>query len=411
MSALLVVCFAPSLVTIRAWTRVPEVFSQSVPVRRGIWVARQVADPFVEVDDPIHKIVRWRLLMPMVGHGLGLPPAVVLALAPVGCVVVLALVIGLGRARGYAWPECAMLAIVVGASAWFLTSTGWLGYYDSWLVLGLLMVAWVPSRWLLWLACLLTPWVDERFVLAVPLALLVRAIARSPAPSAAGVRTLGTDIGVAVLLIGGYVALRFRLAGQAGSQSLAEYWQAIDANVPLWRFVFGGWEGLRAGWIPVLLAPVVLLRRGRVLAAVGLAVGTALTTVVGLASANDLSRSVAPVLPVVPLGWELARTERWWTRWHLPPILAGMALLLPANLVISTFTVPGNQLWYEVRLLLDPPPPFSPDAYLQQAEISAKQGDLERAKAYATVGQRLAWRGSPTATAAADFLRSIGAGR
>jgi len=408
VSALLVVCFSPSLVTIRAWVRVPEVFSQSVPVRRGVWVTKQVAQPFVEVDDPIHKIVRWRLLMPALGHWLGLPAGVVLALAPIGCAVVLGLVVGLGRARGYPWAECAMLAVVVGASAWFFTSTGWLGYYDSWLILGLVTVACVPSRWLLWLACVLAPWVDERFVLAFPLALLVRGIRCLPTSSAAG---FVGDAGFASLLVAGYVAVRLVLAGQAGSQSLEEYRQAIDANIPRWRFLFGAWEGLRAGWIPVLLAPLVLLRRRRALAAALLTLGTALSTLVGLASANDLSRSVAPVLPVVPLGWELARTEGWWARWHVAPIVAGLALLLPANLVISTFTVPVNQLWYEVRLLLDPPPPFSPGAYLQQAHASATQGDLERAKAFATVGLRLADSGSPVATAAAELLRSIGGGR
>jgi hypothetical protein len=397
VSALLLVCFAPSLVTIRAWTRVPEVFSQSIPVRRGMWVTKQVAEPFVEIDDPIHKIVRWRLLMPLVGHELGLAPGVVLALAPVGCVVVLALLIGLGRARGLPWSECAMLAVVAGASSWFFTSTGWLGYYDSWLVFGLLVVAWVPSRWLLWLACVLTPWIDERFVLGFPLAILVRVI----------VRGLATEAGVACLLIAGYVALRLRLAGQAGSMSLAEYWQAIDARIPAWRFVFGAWEGLRAGWILALAAPLILVRRQRVLAGLLLAAGIVVTTVTGLASANDLSRAMAPVVPVVPLGWELGRTGRWWIRGHVGPILVGMALLLPANLVVSTFTLPVNQLWYEVRLLMDPPPPFAPGPYLQQAKASLERGDRERARAFATVGLGLAPVDSPTATAAAELLRSL----
>src|SRR6185436_15662466 len=81
VSLLLVVCFSPSLITIHAFARVPELFSQSVPVRRGVWVTAQVADPFIEIGDSVHKIVRWRLLMPMIGHWTGLPAGMVLALA------------------------------------------------------------------------------------------------------------------------------------------------------------------------------------------------------------------------------------------------------------------------------------------------------------------------------------------
>src|SRR5688572_3442880 len=150
---LLLVFFSPSWVAFRAWERVPEVFWQVIPVRRGSHVALQVADPFVAIADPLHRIVQWRLLMPLCGHYLGLAPELVLALAHVGCVLVLALLIELGRRRGYGWRECALLALVGGAGAWFFTATGWLGYYDSWLVLGLLAVAWAPQRWVVCLAC------------------------------------------------------------------------------------------------------------------------------------------------------------------------------------------------------------------------------------------------------------------
>lgn len=58
--------------------------------------------------------------------------------------------------------------------------------------------------------------------------------------------------------------------------------------------------------------------------------------------------------------------------------------------MISTFTIPVDQLWHEVRQLLDPPPPFAPEAYLQQAQLSVTQGDLDRAEALATIAMRLA---------------------
>ena len=389
---LVLLFFSPSWVAFRAWARVPDVFSRSIPVARGAYAAMQLADPSVEITEPVHRIVRWRLLMPVVGHYLGLPPWMVLGLSYVGCVAVLVLLIRLGRRRAYSWTECAMLAVVMGAAGWFFTSTGWLGYYDSWLVLGLLIVAWARSRWLLWLACALTPWVDERFVLGFPLALLVRWIdASSTAPAGHDTRWVLRDVLGAGFLVATYVALRLWLAGQGGSPSLAEYWTGVESTrVPRWRLLFGSWEGLRLGWIPVLLSPILLFWRRRVLAALLLALGVGGTVVAGLATANDLSRSMALVVPAVPLGWDLARTRSQWTRWRLGPVLAALALLLPANHVISTFTVPVEQLWHEVRLLIDPPPPFSATAYEQEAANAINQGDLGRAETLATIATRLA---------------------
>ena len=57
---------------------------------------------------------------------------------------------------------------------WFFVSSGWLGYFDSWYVLGLVAAAFVPSRWVLGAVAVLTPWVDERFLLALPVILLIR---------------------------------------------------------------------------------------------------------------------------------------------------------------------------------------------------------------------------------------------
>lgn len=383
--------FSPSWIAFRAWARVPELFSNGILVRRGAYVAMQVADPFVAIDNRVHKVLRWRLLIPLVGHHLGMSAGAVLGLAHVGCLVVIAVVVRLGRTRGFSWSESAMLAIVFATSAWFFVGTGWLGYYDSFLVLGLLTVAFARRRWPVWLACVLTPWVDERFVLGLPLALLVRWIWSGRPRS---MRDLGAwllrEAPVPAVLVGGYVALRFALAGRAGSQTFLEYWRSLDTNVPFWRYAFGAWEGLRTGWVLAVLAVVLLAARRALLAAALLAIAIGTNLVAGLASADDLSRAGTMLMPVVPLGWDLARTRPWWTRFHVAPVLAAAALFLPANHVVTTFTVPVNQLWYEVNLLLDPPPPFSPDTYLQDAERAANQGDLGRAEELATIALRLA---------------------
>jgi Flp pilus assembly protein TadD len=64
--------------------------------------------------------------------------------------------------------------------------------------------------------------------------------------------------------------------------------------------------------------------------------------------------------------------------------------LLPAHHVVSTFTIPVEQFWHEVRSLLDPPPPFSATAYRQEAASAMNQGDLNRAETLATIATRLA---------------------
>jgi hypothetical protein len=81
VTLLLIRFFSPSWIAFWAWARVPDVFSNGVLVRRGVHVTAQVADPFAEIPDRVHKVVRWRLLFPILGHYLGLPPGVVLALS------------------------------------------------------------------------------------------------------------------------------------------------------------------------------------------------------------------------------------------------------------------------------------------------------------------------------------------
>jgi hypothetical protein len=234
VSLLIVVFFSPSLVSFAAWRAMPRQFADLVPVRRGVAVVQQVEAPFTEIRDPLHKIVRWRLLFPLVGHVLHLPPALVLVLSPAGCILVLSLLIDSAHGRGIPWLECALLGVVVGATSWFFVATGWLGYFDSWLVLGLFAVSFGP-RWTVLSACLLTPWVDERFVIGFPLAMLVRWLdnprgGMSPRDLARWFPREGVTPAVLVLII---ATLRLSLAGRSGSDDLVAYWQraAVDASL------------------------------------------------------------------------------------------------------------------------------------------------------------------------------------
>jgi hypothetical protein len=356
VSISIVVLFSPSLVSLAAWRAMPMQFADLVPVRRAVAVAQQVEDPFVEIRDPLHKIVRWRLLFPVVGYVLHLPPTLVLLLSPVGAILVLSLLIERARGRAIPWLECALLGVVAGATSWFFVATGWLGYFDSWLVLGLLAVSFAPRRWMILSACLLTPWVDERFFLGFPLAMLVRWL--DDPRGGTSLRDLarwfpreGITPAVLVLII---ATVRLSLIGRSGSDDLGAYWQRVAfLRIPATRLLFGAWEGLRVGWPLAGIAVLMLARRRKSLGAALLAFGVLATTMAGLATANDLSRSATLAIPVIPLGWALARSTEGWRRWRVGWLLAAAALVLPAHHVVSDFVLPINSLPRELRVLAD----------------------------------------------------------
>ena len=179
--ALLILCFSPAWSAFYRWSQVPAMGFQ-IEVRRGISVLEQVAHPGTAITDPLHRAIQWRLLFPLIGHFLPLPPVAFFALAHLGCLVVLAYLITLLRRADFNWTDTTLATLTLGATSWFFTSTGWLGYFDSWLALALLVVAFAPSRWAVWTACLLAPWIDERFIIAAPLALFCRYVFQPTKP-------------------------------------------------------------------------------------------------------------------------------------------------------------------------------------------------------------------------------------
>ncbi len=317
---------------------------------RGLHVIRQARDLSTEISDSTHKIVRWRLLPPAVGHLLGLPAGGTLALAHLGClawlVALTALGLHLARAAGRPAWEAASLALVAGASAPFFASMGLLGYYDSWLVLALLAAAFAPSRAWVIAVCVLAPWVDERFVIGLPLALLVRWLRLENGAGSAW-PWLRREALVPLVLTCAYAALRLWLGGSGSSQTVAEYLRqfVLNPRISAGDRLFGAWSGLLAGW--VLVAAAVALvgtgrREGRTLRMGLLAAAVAATGLAGLFTALDLSRSMALLTPVVPLGWSLASRHAAWRRGRV-------ALLLP----LATLVVPAYHVMGSARLEVD----------------------------------------------------------
>lgn len=347
-------------------------------LNRAVDALRQLEAPFADIENPSNMVIEWRLFFPLVGHWTGMPWWLYLALPHVGSVLAVAWLIRILRDRtGDAAMACGG-AVAVAASAWFFVSAGWLAYFDAWFVLGLLAVAFADARVALALACLATPWVDERFVLALPLVMAVRVADRA---GKSAPRRLWLDLAVIVAASVPYPMARLVALSQATDAS-GQYVQLMRehlADVSPWRFIEGAWSGFRAAWVFPACAMVMLwTSRPRWLFV--LTAATALGTAAAcLVVAADMSRSFAMLLPLAVLGvvWCATHPDVRWRR--AVPLIAAANLLLPASHVLWTFKEPVYYVYHEWYRWQNPPADLTPQYYMQEAMDASQGGDLKQA--------------------------------
>jgi hypothetical protein len=314
---------------------------------RGALVTDQKSDWGVSIDDPNHKALRWRLLPAVIGRVLQLSDWATLGLAHLGCLALVLCLVGLGMTGGQkAGLDGLWLALTAGASAPLITSLGWLGYYDSLLALGLLAVAFMSHRGGVAAACLLTPWVDERFVIAVPLALLVRWYGQKEGDLKTWIRR---EALAPIFLTLCFAGIRLRLGGSGGSQTVEDYVRTFvfGQEITAADRAFGAWSGLRISWLVIfagLLATWLSAHRdknGRApAAALALGLMAVVTGLVGAISAQDTARSMVLLFPLVPWAWKTA-AEYWPRAWAWSgPTLALIALAAPAHQVFGKSRIP-----------------------------------------------------------------------
>jgi hypothetical protein len=129
----------------------------------------------------------------------------------------------------------------------------------------------------------------------------------------------------------------------------------LSERLSIAQRLFGAWEGLRFGW--VLVAAAIfgswkVYSRAMRLEPHFLMIGLGITVLVGLFTAQDLSRSLVIIIPVVPLGWIFASRTVWWNKFYAAPIFAVAALLLPARYVVGKLSGPVDNLWSPPRQLM-----------------------------------------------------------
>jgi hypothetical protein len=247
----------------------------------------------------IEPAMFWRLLLPMVCHAAGLTGRAALLVPFAGVLALSVYVVALLRRR------LADARFVFGGSLMFATTSGvlvplhWFGVGDAWVWLGQLAVAFGTAPWAIPLACLLAPWVDERFIIGLPLALVVRSAERGERPTWRGLMTPG-------LWLIPYAAIRLAfsfnpLVAKATETFLVHQISWQTAVILPWAPI-GWWMGLRAAWVPAIFA----INRQRWI----LGGTAAATAAISLMLAADISRSIAILAPLSLLGLILFARQR-----------------------------------------------------------------------------------------------------
>jgi hypothetical protein len=292
----------------------------------------------------IEPAMLWRLLPPLLAHALHLPGMTPLVLPWLGLLAAACYVATLLRRR------LNDARFVFGGTLLFATTSAvlvpvsWLGMNDPWVWLGLLAVAFGRAAWAAPLACLLCPWIDERFIIGFPLAWLIARLDR-------GEHLFGRPVLTALWLLP-YAAVRLTLARHDPATSevtSAFIHQHVTQNIRLLPLVpLGWWMGLRIAWVAVGYAIWDLPRTRSALGA-----GVLLTTLgISFLLASDLSRSVAIATPLVLAGcFALARRHPGAAP-RLVLALGVINLLIPAAHLTYVHIDPINPLPIELFRLL-----------------------------------------------------------
>jgi hypothetical protein len=307
---------------------------------RGANFLMQCADP---LRTDVEAAVGWRLLLPVVCHVLHLGAAA-LVVPWVGVFLLLATAAWRLEKLGLPRTDALLATFLTATTSATIIGLHWLGTNDAWVWTALCAIALGVNRSAMIACCLLAPWIDERFLIGLPLAATMRTIVlgfTSPIPARRLVRDISAVVAWSVPYVITRIVLGKILARDTGGNFLEWTWAHLHEWLP--HVPLGWWEGMRMGWFLVLGALLVTahLQRWTTNAIVWSALfGTILVMIV---LAADLSRSAAIVTPAMLTGTVLLHRHRpTWTRRVLLGTLA-LNLILPAATVVS-----GSVLWHEI---------------------------------------------------------------
>ena len=403
--------FSPHFVAWRAWGIRPDLFDQCETGRAGValWQVDHLGEP---VEHKYQFIQRWRFLFPAVARAFRLPAVLHLAVYPIGAFLAVAYLSWILQAFVVGWWRLAALTAIT-ANAWFFTATGWLGYSDGWVALGLLAVAFSSSAAATAVACFALPWCDDRFVIGLPVAVGVsiwRLLQGTSVSTRAAVWSCAVRLVPVTVPIAVFGAARLAIEARSDVNTLGNHLFPPVAN-HLQTVAWGAWECLRAAWVLVILG--LLPTAGRpTWPSVLLAVATAVSFASAFFTTYDLSRAGVVLLPLACLGVQATAShnpQRWVT-----PLVAALNLLLPATHVMVTHAgrsiVAIRGFQDEYREWIQPTGQYDPATYVEAAVRHAVEKDFAAAEWLLQIARDLRGDEAAVVRATALTLSEKGAG-
>ena len=242
----------------------------------------------------------WRIAPVLLAKAINLHGPAALIVPWLGLLVMLTQCAWLVRRRTGDDRLAALTTILIGTTSATLTVTGWLGLNDAWYASALIAVAFQPSLVVLAAASLVGPWVDERFVLALPLAIYVRAVALKPNVNLQQLVAIPA-VGLIVYGVSRYLNL-FHLSTTSTGGFIHYVLSSFQQWLP-WTSL-GWFMGLRAVWVLVVVGAGGECRRADFRPALWPALLVAAPLIAITLLASDTGRTTTMLLPLVLLGVE-----------------------------------------------------------------------------------------------------------
>ena len=295
----------------------------------------QIADPQVRLWDGV-RYLEWRVLFPVIAHYTQMPLKLFFSLPFLFSLLLVFYTSHLVYRRSSSLVLCITAAALTATSATFFNSTGFLGYFDSALMLCVLTASFSRSNITVFAAAALGPWVDDRFIFALPIIFFCqwcqftgitgKTSAQPPESSSntfikASItntsRTIGQktwqklfsfskflkNIHLLPLILGvaPYLFLRI-FSTLTNSDDSGSFFATLAQNPhDIDRLILGVWDGLRWGWVFVVLALLCANGSHGLQRVFGITI-IPLSFAFLLVCAGDYSRSTATALPLMVLG-------------------------------------------------------------------------------------------------------------
>jgi tetratricopeptide (TPR) repeat protein len=248
----------------------------------------------------------------------------------------------------------------------------------------MLLVACSPSRVWVAVVCLLEPFIDERFVLGLPLVFVLRQVflnRYNDAIDRQSMRQSLRDAGLIAAFTAPYILLRL-IELRRGDTTSGNYFdirmhELQGLSAPFYVLLNGPWMGLRSGWLLVVaLVGLLYVRRPRkpaAVAALAVSLVIVLTIAMALVIAADTGRSASMIWPAAVVGLLLMmRARPRWVQRALPALLAAN-LILPASSVVMATSTPVLYFYVQLRAYQGSRGLFRAGSWLDSAKALLQQ--------------------------------------